>query len=375
MKHSTSKRIPTIAVTALVVTLINTGLYVSDSLFYQPTTLGAGLKVIGFCPEFPGSGTQTFPNPDSQQTALPGEPGTPGEPGIPGQPGEPGLPGADGDDGVAGISGRPGSDGSPGLPGSPGAAGACVAIDNLGSLDGDLIPTKDNVFSLGTSGFRWKDLALGPGTLYLQDAITGIDVAITINDGSLLMDGATSVRIGNIQLTETGLLSLLADQDITIGRPGDSGFLATASGIKFPDGSTMTRAAERGPIGPAGPQGPAGPSGAPLTIDSPEGGQTPEGTLDLSKQLFLFSSGSWLLPAAPIDGTMVHFVLQTGGSADDINITVERLRVLDNRGIAIERNNVVWHPFISTGGGSRQTLLSAVFTEGAWDITGGTIDK
>jgi hypothetical protein len=88
-----------------------------------------------------------------------------------------------------------------------------------------------------------------------------LQAAITVNNGTLLIDGAESLKVGNIQLTSSGLLSLLADQDITIGQPGDTGYLATARGIKFPDGSILTSAAEAGGTGPAGPEGPEGPAG------------------------------------------------------------------------------------------------------------------
>jgi hypothetical protein len=60
------------------------------------------------------------------------------------------------------------------------------------------------------------------------------------------------------------LESILSSQDIQIGNPGDTGYLSTARGIKFPDGTTQQTAAlrgERGPAGATGPQGEVGPAG------------------------------------------------------------------------------------------------------------------
>jgi hypothetical protein len=128
----------------------------------------------------------------------------------------------------------------------------------------DLVPSQDNVFSLGTVGKRWKSLQLGPGTLYLQDVITGIQAGLTVSDGSLLIDGAESISIGNIRLTANGIESLLPSQDIEIGSPGDTGYLKTARGIKFPDGTTQNTATligETGPRGATGATGPIGPAG------------------------------------------------------------------------------------------------------------------
>ena len=144
-------------------------------------------------------------------------------------------------------------------------------------ISGDLLPNEDNQFSLGSEDKRWKSLQLGPGTLFMQDTETGKQVGITIQDGAMLLDGADSLRIGNYQLTATGLNSLLREQDINIGEPGDTGYLATARGIKFPDGSIQLSAASLtvgqpskgatgatgavGAIGPTGPVGPRGPQG------------------------------------------------------------------------------------------------------------------
>lgn len=164
--------------------------------------------------------------------------------------------------------------------------------------NGDLIPAEDNVYSLGNENKRWKTMQLGPGTLFMEDSETGEQVGITIQDGTMLLDGADSLRIGNVQLTAAGLRSILREQDIAIGEPGDTGYLATARGIKFPDGSIQLSAASatvgvpskgadgktgatgasgavgpagprglkgdqgiQGEVGPAGPEGPAGPAG------------------------------------------------------------------------------------------------------------------
>ena len=191
-----------------------------------------------------------------------------------------------------------------------------------------------------------------------------------MNDGTLLIDGAESLGIGNIRITPSGILSLVTSQDITIGQTGDTGYLATARGIKFPDGSIMTVAASVGPVGPAGPKGEPGNPGSPLEIGKQDGNQSPPEVLDLSKQLFMFNDGTWILPEAK-DGTLVHFVMGTDGSAEDINIVVSNLRTID-RGRAIVRSEVVWHPFDFGSGVSTRSLVSAVFTDGAWNITGGS---
>jgi hypothetical protein len=70
----------------------------------------------------------------------------------------------------------------------------------------DLTPIKDDTYNLGTSTLRWKSVQLGPGTLFMQDQLTGKQVALTVYKGALQIGGATSVRVGATQLTSEGIL-------------------------------------------------------------------------------------------------------------------------------------------------------------------------
>jgi hypothetical protein len=156
----------------------------------------------------------------------------------------------------------------------------CSAPINLYSLPGDLLPAKDNLFTLGSAERRWKGLQLGPGTLYIEDITTGLQAGISVNGGSLLVDGADSLRIGNLRLTKTGIESIISGQDITIGHLNDRGLLSVANGIRFPDGTVQSSAilqGIKGDTGPAGPQGVPGPAG-PQGVPGPAGPQGLAGT-------------------------------------------------------------------------------------------------
>ena len=184
-----------------------------------------------------------------------------------GATGSAGLNGTNGDTGTAGLNGTNGDTGTAGTPGKTGATGACGPTGAPGAdaqwsaVSEDVIPTEDNKFTLGTLGKRWKSLQLGPGTLFIQDQVTGAQAGLTVNSGSLLLDGADSLRIGNVQLTKTGIKSILSNEDITIGNLGDRGYLTLARALKFPDGTTQSTAMLNGLSGPQGPQGAQGPQG------------------------------------------------------------------------------------------------------------------
>ncbi len=180
--------------------------------------------------------------------------GEKGEQGIPGEQGEPGLPGPAGEPGLPGV---PGPTGPAGPSGATGASGVCTYVEALVT---NVLPSRDNIYNLGSTSYRWKELYLGPNSLNMIDEGNGNDVKINVSNGILALDGADTLRFGNIKFTSTGIASDLGSQDITIGEGLDTGFLKVPTGIKFGDNSTMTTAPIPIP-GPSGPPGEIGPRG------------------------------------------------------------------------------------------------------------------
>ena len=147
----TQKTFNIISVIALVLALFLTGYFVSEPAWGDDSSLTEQLQVLGYCP--PG---QTW----NQAAAN----------------------GVDGEDDNGALS----TDGD-----------LCTP---LSQTTGDLIPSADNVYTLGTSVFRWKSLQLGPGTIFIQDAGTGKQAGLSVENGVLLIDGADSLRIGTFDL-------------------------------------------------------------------------------------------------------------------------------------------------------------------------------
>ena len=115
-------------------------------------------------------------------------------------------------------------------------------VINASSLAGNLIPSADNQYVLGSTTARWKSLQLGPGTLYIEDQASGKQAQITVKSGALEIDGASSLKIGSAQLT--------------------------AKGLVFPDGTLQTTAQL---VGPKGEKGDTGMSGGPQGLPGPSG--------------------------------------------------------------------------------------------------------
>lgn len=178
----------------------------------------------------------------------PSSTGEKGEQGIPGEQGEPG-PAREKDE-----PGKPGATGPTGPAGPTGASGVCTYVEALVT---NILPSRDNIYNLGSTSYRWKELYLGPNSLNMIDEGNGNDVKINVSNGILALDGADTLRFGNIKFTSTGIASDLGSQDITIGQGLDTGFLKVPTGIKFGDNTTMTTA----PVPIPGPSGPPGPIG------------------------------------------------------------------------------------------------------------------
>ena len=135
-----------------------------------------------------------------------------------------------------------------------------ISVHSLSTtINGNIVPTKDNSFSLGSATMRWKALQLGPGTLWIQDRSTGKQAGLTVSDGSLLINGAKSITVGKTQLTAQGLKfpdgTLLKTAGLT-GIKGDSGHVG-ATGAKGSTGATGAP----GATGPTGATGATGISG------------------------------------------------------------------------------------------------------------------
>jgi hypothetical protein len=280
-----------IAISALILALTSVAFGISDAYASRTTTLARALQSVGLCPvpgpESAGGEQNTAVTPEivpgsdgaDGAAGIDGPSGADGNSGTDGKDGSAGQNGADGVDGIAGTAGANGTDGSSGSTGATGAAGPVGICDlaNILSVNGDLLPSIDNVYSLGSVEKRWKSLQLGPGTLWIQDSevTPPTQVGLTVKSGALLLDNADSLRIGNMRLTATGLTSIIPTSAITLGDNTFTSFVELqAQGLKFKDGTTQSTAATAGAAGPAGPKGDTGaqgPQGEPGRDGSIEG--------------------------------------------------------------------------------------------------------
>jgi hypothetical protein len=122
-----------------------------------------------------------------------------------------------------------------------------VAEFNYGGiiLTGNLLPTTDDVYSLGNASLRWVAAHFGNAGIYIQDNTLGDDGQLLLDNGILNFDNIESLRVGNLQFTSTGIITTIDPAlDVLIGNPGDTGnTVIRNAGIKFTDGTIQTTAA------------------------------------------------------------------------------------------------------------------------------------
>ena len=153
---------------------------------------------------------------------------------------------------TGGPGGTPGtqwisSDSNIYFPNAIGVGGAPTPGYNLTvtgqSQMGNVLPTVDNLYNLGTPAFRWANLQIGPGTIYMQDqAPPYTQVGISVYNGTLLLDNIQSVRTGNVVYIDP-VTTYLATSNVTNKVLTYSNVSAVkANAVIYSDGLTQSNA-------------------------------------------------------------------------------------------------------------------------------------
>ena len=157
--------------------------------------------------------------------------------------------------------------------------------DNQIDISGNFIPTETNVFSIGYTGSRWKEIFIGPGSLNISGptgnayATIGSNLAsiaysqfgfVTpfINIGPNIDEFAPLGAIGGWNIFGTGPTGeYFTDLRAQLINTGGSGFVGPSYSLIFNNGNTGPTgpaSSVTGPTGPAssvtGPTGPLGPA-------------------------------------------------------------------------------------------------------------------
>ena len=89
----------------------------------------------------------------------------------------------------------------------------------------NILPLITNMSNLGSPNQRWRELYLGPGTLYVLDETLGKDIAIGARDGNLYIQNANGLVVGNWMLRDNFIHLASPTDNAYIGLTADTGSL------------------------------------------------------------------------------------------------------------------------------------------------------
>ena len=236
-------------------------------------------------------------------------------------------------------------------------ASANLTFVNNTLTTGNIIPAVDNVYFLGNATNRWANIWLGPGTLYITDSniASNATAELTVLNGVLQINGADQLQVGQLKFVNNTIESTTGNIPIEIGQTSATANLVFRRNTVVGNSKSFTMTGSQV-----------------VSTLYQDGGSFPTApVLNLTKQVHKLADSDFVLPDV-VEGQICYFAMDPGGSAEDIYIQVNHLRISQNGG-ANTRVNAIWHPFPYGTGNQAATLSTAIFTDGAWNVTAGTI--
>jgi hypothetical protein len=140
---------------------------------------------------------------------------------------------------------------------------------------GDIIPTADNTYQLGTTGAAWKEIVMGPGTLQIYGPSNNVATLGADNNGIAYTASGIATPFINVGPTISSTLGAIGGWQVgptgTAGAPGfdlvarqlipDGGGGLTGPSYSLLSGTGPTGLTGHGPTGMTGITGATGPAG------------------------------------------------------------------------------------------------------------------
>ena len=107
-------------------------------------------------------------------------------------------------------------------------------------VDSDIVPLTTSTSRLGTPAKRYKELWLGPGTLYVADETLGDDLAIGAKDGNFYIKGGAGLQVGQLKFVNNTIQSTTSNVDIQIGLTSETANFVLNRNTILSSGKTLT---------------------------------------------------------------------------------------------------------------------------------------
>jgi len=122
---------------------------------------------------------------------------------------------------------------------TPTFAGINLTADS--NIGGNLTPSLDNTYYLGSETIKWKSVYIGPGSIYIQDtANAAISAELTVTNGVLQINGANQLQVGQLKFVDNTIQSTTGNIDIQIGSTGSTANLVLNCNTVMAAGKTLT---------------------------------------------------------------------------------------------------------------------------------------
>lgn len=117
-----------------------------------------------------------------------------------------------------------------------------VAVYLNAGTAGNVLPSVDNIYTLGDSTHRWANLWIGPGTLYITDSniANPVTAGLTVLNGVLQINGADQLQVGQLKFVDNAIESTTGNIDIEIGVTGSTADLVLNRNTVVASGKTLT---------------------------------------------------------------------------------------------------------------------------------------
>ena len=102
----------------------------------------------------------------------------------------------------------------------------------------NIIPISNNIYSLGSPTKRFQQLWLGGGTIFIADPVLGVDIALSANNGNLVVEGGRGISAGEFTFFDNEIVIKDPTRNVIVGQPDATGYWQFNRPLKVVSGST-----------------------------------------------------------------------------------------------------------------------------------------
>ena len=98
-----------------------------------------------------------------------------------------------------------------------------LIINNQGiSHSANILPLTNSTYDLGSVDLRWNNLYMGPHSIHLQDTVTLADIELKATNGTLFLNGAQNIALGELTIVGNTIQAITPSTQINLGDINDT---------------------------------------------------------------------------------------------------------------------------------------------------------